>query len=67
MATYPKQIMSMSELLKMGFPEGWLNNIANNRYLKIAWRSGNYKNSKIMFDTEELEKYRRSNCTGGLI
>lgn len=66
MATYPKPFMKLSELKAMGLDEGWLLNIFYRRTdLKIAWRGGNgKKNSPIMFDTEGLEKLRRSSCTG---
>ena len=56
---YPKALMRMSELKKMGFPEDYL----REAYAKggIAWRLSPEKyNSPIMFDTEELEKYRQN-------
>ena len=62
---YPKPVMKLSELKKMGFTEDWLMFIFHKRYdRKIAWKAGRAQNSPILFDTEELEKYRRSQCTG---
>lgn len=63
---YPKPIMKLSELRKMGFDEAWLLYIYNKRSdLKIAWKGGNGKgNSPIMYDTEGLERFRRASCTG---
>lgn len=56
---YPKPLMRMSELKEMGFPEEFL----REAYAKggIAHRlSPDKYNSPIMFDTEELEKYRQN-------
>ena len=63
---YPKQVMSITELKKMGYPEEWLISIYRNRHQDIAWKIGGEekRNSKILFDTEELEKYRKAQCTG---
>ena len=59
---YPKPVMKLSELKKMGFSESWLMEVYNeHRKRKIAWK-GKKANSPIQFDTEELEKYRRSQC-----
>lgn len=62
MATYPKQIMKMSELKKMGFSEEYLLRVFNSRNQKVAWKASNKINSVILFDTEELEKLRRRHC-----
>lgn len=64
--TYPKQVMKLSELKAMGFPEEWLMQIYRSRHQNIAWKQGgeHKKSSPILFDTEELEKYRRAQCTG---
>lgn len=67
---YPKQVMTIKELRCMGYPDEWLRAIyrsrAINRDHSIAWKMGgeDKPNSTILFDTEELEKYRRSQCTG---
>lgn len=67
---YPKQVMTISELKKMGFPDEWLRNIYRSRSINrdhnIAWKMGGEDKPKstILFDTEELEKYRRAQCTG---
>ena len=61
--TYPKPVMRLSELKRMGFPEEWLLFIYRMRPdLKIAWKIGTSINSPICFDTEALEKYRKSQC-----
>lgn len=62
---YPKPVMRLSELKEMGFPEKWLLMVfrmQGNR--SIAWKKGMAENSPILFDTEELEKYRKSQCVG---
>lgn len=59
---YPKAVMKMSELKKMGFPEEFLLMIYRLGIRKIAWKSSPSINSPILFDTEELEKYRKSQC-----
>jgi hypothetical protein len=67
---YPKEVMTIKELTKMGYPEEWLRTIyrsrAINRDHSIAWKMGgeDKRNSPILFDTEALEKYRRTLCTG---
>ena len=66
---YPKQVMTITELKKMGYPDEWLRNIyrsrAINRDYSIAWKMDESKNnSPILFDTEQLEKYRKAHCTG---
>lgn len=62
---YPRPVMRMSELKKMGFPAEWLLMVfrmQGNRH--IAWKMGTAENSPILFDTGELEKYRKAKCTG---
>lgn len=62
---YEKAVMTITELKKMGFPEEWLRSIYRNRHQTIAWKmDASKKNSPILFDTEELEKYRKAHCTG---
>lgn len=62
MANYPKPIMSMSELKAMGFSEEYLLRVFRTRNQKVAWKASNKINSRILFDTEELEKMRRRHC-----
>lgn len=59
---YPKEVMRLTELRKMGFPQDWLLSIFRMHGQKIAWKSGPKPNSPIMFDTKELEKFRRASC-----
>ena len=67
---YAKQVMTITELKKMGFPDEWLRSIYRSRTInrnhRIAWKMGGEDKPKstILFDTEELEKYRMSLCTG---
>ena len=69
MSSYPKKFMRLSELTEMGLPEEWLRFIYRsrsiNRDYSIAWKMDYSKrNSPIIFDTDELEKYRKAQCTG---
>lgn len=62
---YPKPIMTKRELMELGYKEEWLMEIYRSRRQDIAWKiHPNKRNSPILFDTSELEKYRRSCCTG---
>lgn len=63
---YPKKIMTIKELTALGYPDRWLRSIYRSRHQKIAWKMGgeDKPNSTILFDTDELEKYRRAQCTG---
>lgn len=62
---YPKKVMTITELRAMGFPDEYLRSIYRDRHQIIAWKQDESKrNSTILFDTEELEKYRRARCTG---
>ena len=59
--TYPKPVMKLTELQKMGFPYEYLMRVfrVNNR--AIAWKMNPAKrNSPIIFDTEEFEKFRKN-------
>ena len=62
---YPKPVMSVTELKKMGFAEQWLMYVFRMQGNKaIAWKSSPQANSKILFDTEALEKFRKAQCVG---
>ncbi len=54
--------MRKNELIQMGFPEEWLMTVYRLGIRKIAWKMGKASNSPILFDTVELEKYRRTQC-----
>lgn len=61
--TYPRAVMKMSELKKMGFPEKWLLMVYRTKNKNgLAWKASNKKNSPILFDTERLEKVRIALC-----
>ncbi|MBP3816887.1 hypothetical protein [Butyrivibrio sp.] len=60
---YPSKVMRATELVKMGWPQQSLRQIYNTPGQKIAWKMNNAVNSPILFDTEELEKYRKAKCT----
>lgn len=62
---YPKEIMSTRELLNMGFPKPWLVWVSNRHNQKVCWQSSPKPNSKIFWDTEELEKVRIADCRAG--
>lgn len=59
---YPKKVMRIKELVSMGFSESFLRELYLRRNQKIAWKNSAGKNSPIYFDTEELEKIRKSQC-----
>ena len=60
---YPKPIMKKSELQKLGFPEQWLLTVYYTTR-GIAWKTGTAPNCPIVFDTAELEKYRKRTSVG---
>lgn len=62
---YPYKVMRTKDLVKMGWPEEHLRDIYRLGIRKIAWKTGTAKNCPILFDTDELEKYRRSQCVAG--
>ena len=64
-AKYPKPVMKMSELKKMGFSESWLLSIYRRGDHKIAWKTSAASNASILFDTALLEKERKAECVGG--
>lgn len=58
---YPKPIMKISELIKMGFTRDYLLNIYALPTQDFAWKqNATKKNSPIMFETEKLEEYRQN-------
>lgn len=62
---YPKQIMTIKELLPYGWKRDELLAIYRRRNQKVAWKCGKGgRTSTIKFDTTELEKFRRNQCTG---
>lgn len=66
---YPKPMMKISELTKMGYSKEWLLEIARSRvinrdYKIVTQKNPAKKNSPFYFDTEALEKYRRARSTG---
>ena len=60
---YPKPVMKISELKKMGFPEQWLLSVYYTTK-GIAWKTGYQQSCPILFDTKALEKHRQSLCNG---
>lgn len=62
---YPKPVMKITELKKMGFPEEWLLYVYRMQGKRgIAWKMSLSENSPIVFDTEALEKFRVAQCVG---
>ena len=62
---YPYKVMRIKDLCALGFPKEYLMEIFRSRNQKIAWKTGNKSNCPILFDTDELEKYRKAQCVGG--
>ena len=62
---YPKKVMRVRQLVAMGYPKEGLMEIYRLGIKKIAWKNGSGKNSPILFDTDELEKYRKAQCVAG--
>lgn len=59
---YPKPVMCKSELRRMGFSEPFLDKAYAHHGQTFAWKEGNHRQSKIMYDTEGFEKYRKAHC-----
>lgn len=59
---YPAKVMKIKELKEIGWPEKYLQQIYNTPGQKCAWKMNNAVNSPILFDTDELEKFRRARC-----
>ena len=59
---YPAKVMRAKELVAIGWPEKYLRQIYNTLGQKCAWKMNNSVNSPILFDTDELEKFRRARC-----
>ncbi len=58
---YPKKIMKLSELVELGYSATDLRALYRTPGQKIAYKMDPHKrNSHLVFDTEELEKYRLS-------
>ena len=56
---YAKKVMRKSELCEMGFPEEFLDSAYRESNQSFAQKINPYKkNSPIMFDTEEFDKWR---------
>ncbi len=55
--TYPKPIMSVTEMSKLGFSKDFLYQAIHSRYgTSFARRTGNSKNAKYYIDTEKFNK-----------
>lgn len=58
---YPKPIMTIPELYKMGFPRDYLERAAHCKHAdKFASRTS--RRGKWLFDTQEFEKLRKKGC-----
>lgn len=59
--TYPKKLMTITELVKLGYSRSYLDRIAHHEQShKYIRRTSTAKNSTIRFDTEVLEKLIKS-------
>ena len=61
---YPRQVMRLKELEKLGFERAWLLRVYRIGNRKVAWKASNASNSPILYDTYELEKVRKAQCVG---
>lgn len=57
--SFAKPFMSFSELQKAGIPEAFLMRIYNTPHQTIAFKTGTHRQSKIIFDTKQLDKLLR--------
>lgn len=56
---YPKKVMRMNELKKIGFPEQMLIQASREKNQTFCWKlNAAKKNSPLLFDTDGLEKWR---------
>lgn len=63
--TYPKRVMRIAELEKMGFSKTSLMTAYRRRGQTYAWKANpTKKNSPILFDTEAFEKWRIQMISG---
>lgn len=58
---FAKPFMSFSELQRAGIPEAMLNRVYNTPHQTIAFKSGKHKQSKIIFDTKQLQNMLENN------
>lgn len=59
---YPKKMMKISELTKLGYTKGFLMDVYRIPGQRFAMKKNMLKsNSVIMFDTNEFEKWRLKN------
>lgn len=56
---YPKKVMRMNELKKLGFPEKMLIQASREKNQTFCWKlNASKQNSPLLFDTDGLEKWR---------
>ncbi len=53
---YPKLIMTMTELIALGFPRGYLEKAVHSKGQDFASRTS--PRGKYLFDTKKFEEYR---------
>lgn len=57
---YPKKVMKMNEMKKLGFSEEMLLRAALEKGQTFAWKMNPVcRTSTILFDTDEFEKWRK--------
>lgn len=63
--TYPKALMTIKELIAVGYPKQMLNEMAHMQGAKSVVRRGKEKGSRILFQTnlveEDLAEWKRVN------
>lgn len=57
-----KKEFRKSELIQMGYPKTFLERAYRDRGQKIAHKISPKRNSPIVYDIDELERYRRNQC-----
>lgn len=60
---YPRPLMTVSELCEMGFSRTQLRELARSRGQKCCFRMSAKYGSKILIDTEKLEKELQKNLS----
>lgn len=53
---FEKKFMSVSELVALGFPRAYIYRLAHRKNQDYMFRINNGRKSKMMFDTEALQK-----------
>lgn len=58
---FPKQFMTISQLVQMGMSETFLRSLVTDKGYPLCFREGMGRTSPIKFDTHELQKLIKRN------